>query len=184
MGLTGFDLGLAVSATQLENRAVWQKAAAGAGIPSTLPVPMLRVHKGLPYDVDIGVSLAAAPSTNITMLGGELRWAVLPGSAVLPAVALRLSATTLSGVDQLGLNTFGFDVSVSKGFAMLTPYAGVGAVNVKSKPDASTGKASESFNENKVFAGVNVNLGVTNLAFEADRTGKATSYGVKLGFRF
>jgi hypothetical protein len=29
-----------------------------------------------------------------------------------------------------------------------------------------------------------MNFGVTNLAFEGDRTGEATSYGAKLGFRF
>jgi len=184
MGLTGFDLGLAVTATKLENRAVWQKAAAGASIPSTLPVPMLRAHKGLPFDIDVGVSLAAVPSTNIRMFGGELRWAVLSGSAVLPAVALRLSATSLSGVSQLGFSTTGFDVSISKGFALLTPYAGIGKVNVKSRPDALSGKTDESFSQDKLFAGLNVNLGLTNLAFEIDRTGKATSYGAKLGFRF
>jgi len=32
--------------------------------------------------------------------------------------------------------------------------------------------------------GINMNFGLTNLAFEGDRTGKASSYGAKLGFRF
>jgi len=35
-----------------------------------------------------------------------------------------------------------------------------------------------------VYAGLNVNLGLINLAVEADRTGDATSYGLKGGVRF
>src|SRR5467141_4619232 len=53
LGLTGFDVGVAVTATSIKNSAVLQKA--GAGDHSTLPVPSLRVHKGLPLGVDVGV---------------------------------------------------------------------------------------------------------------------------------
>jgi hypothetical protein len=102
----------------------------------------------------------------------------------LPAVALRASVSKLSGVDQLGLRTTGLDVSVSKGFALLTPYAGVGTVRVKSDPAAGTGLTAESASLTKVFAGLNLNFGLTNLALETDKTGDATSYGVKFGFRF
>ena len=38
--------------------------------------------------------------------------------------------------------------------------------------------------EGKVFAGLNINFALVNIAFEVDRTGEATSGGVKLGFRF
>lgn len=184
MGLTGFDIGLAVTGTKLQNRAAFQKAAAGANVPATLPVPTLRVHKGLPFDIDLGVSYAAVPSSNVRVIGGELRWAVLAGNVALPAVALRASVSKLSGVDQLGLRTTGLDVSISKGFALLTPYAGVGTVRVKSDPAAGPGLTAESASLTKLFAGLNLNLGLTNLAFETDKTGDATSYGVKFGFRF
>ena len=184
LGLTGFDLGIAVTGTKLQNHAAFEKAAGGASVPGTLPVPTLRVHKGLPLNLDIGVSYAAVPSSNVRVVGGELRWAVLAGSTLTPAVALRASVSSLSGVDQLKLRTTGFDVSVSKGFAMLTPYAGIGTVRVKSEASAAANKAIESFSETKVFAGLNLNFGLTNLAFEGDRTGAATSYGMKFGFRF
>ena len=184
MGITGFDIGLAVTGTRLQNRAAFEKATAGASVPATLPVPTLRVHKGLPFDIDVGVSYAAVPSSNVRVIGGELRWAVLAGSTVTPAVALRASVASLSGVDQLKLRTTGLDVSVSKGFALLTPYAGIGTVRVKSETDASGAKSPVSFSLTKVFAGLNVNFGLTNLAFEGDKTGDATSYGVKFGLRF
>jgi hypothetical protein len=44
--------------------------------------------------------------------------------------------------------------------------------------------SKESLSLNKVFVGVNLNFGLVNLAFEGDRTGEASSYGAKLGFRF
>ncbi len=184
MGVTGFDVGIAVNATRLEHRDVWRRAAGGADVSGTLAVPTLRVHKGLPFDIDVGATYAWVPSSNIRMTGGEVRWAVLPGSTVMPAVAIRGSLSVLSGVDQLKLRTAGLDVSVSKGFTLFTPYAGVGLVRVTSTPEDASGKSKETFTDPKLFAGLNVNLGLTNLAFEADRTGDATSYGVKLGFRF
>lgn len=184
LGLTGFDIGLAVSGTRLQNRAAFQKAAGGSSVPATLPVPTLRLHKGLPLNIDIGATYSTVPSSNVSVLGGELRWAVLPGSALVPAVALRASVTKLSGVDQLKFGTTAFDVSISKGFAMLTPYAGVGTVRVRSDAQGSATQATESFSQGKVFAGLNVSFGLVNLAFEGDKTGDATSYGMKFGLRF
>lgn len=183
MGVTGFDVGVAVTGTRLEHPGVWAKASNGSAPETLLPTAQVRVHKGLPFDIDIGASLAST-STNARAVGGELRWAVLPGSTLLPAVALRASATSLTNVSQISLQTYGLDVSISKGFAMLTPYAGVGTVLVRSRADTGTGLEREAFNQAKVFAGLNVNLGLANLAFEADRTGDASSYGVKAGFRF
>ncbi len=184
LGITGFDVGFAVTGTKLQNRATFQTAASGTSVPATLPVPTLRLHKGLPLNIDLGVSYAAVPSSNIRLIGGELRWAVLAGGVATPAVALRASMTSLSGVDQLKLNTTGLDVSISKGFAMLTPYAGIGTVRVKSDPKGTGGLVTESFSQGKVFGGLNLSLGLLNLAFEGDKTGDATSYGMKFGLRF
>jgi len=67
---------------------------------------------------------------------------------------------------------------------MFTPYAGIGKVWVRSTPDPSTLKTEEDFDVGKVFVGVNMNLAVVNIAVEGDKTGDATSYGVKFGWRF
>ena len=184
LGITGFDLGLAVTATKIENGALLQKA--GAGDHSTLPLPSLRLNKGLPLDIDVGLMVGAVPGTNIRLYGGELRYAIVSGGAALPAIGIRGSYTKLTGVDQLDFNTKGLDLSISKGFLMFTPYAGVGKVWAASTPKdiPPPGLSKESFSLNKVFVGFNLNFGLTNLAFEGDRTGKATSYGAKLGFRF
>lgn len=184
LGITGFDAGVALTATSFKNVELLERAASGSDIPKTVPVPSLRIYKGLPLNIDVGLSYAAIPGTNVKMVGGELRWAVLPGSTTLPAVAIRASMTRLQGVDQLKLDTQGLDVSVSKGFAMATPYIGVGVNRVKSSPQGVPSLVEESFNQNKIFGGVNLNFGLANLALEADVTDSRTSYGLKFGFRF
>lgn len=183
MGITGFDLGLEVTQTDLAKSAALWTTLTGDDI-STLYVPKLHATKGLPLDIDIGAFYSAVPTTDIKFYGGELRWAFMPGSTTMPAIAVRGSMTKLTGVSQLALDTKGLDVSISKGFAMFTPYAGVGQVWTTSTPDAATGLTEESFSQGKVFVGANLNFGLTNLAAEYDKTGEAQSVSLKLGFRF
>lgn len=184
MGITGFDIGVAVTGTKIKNRNVFDRATSGGDTPSWLPVPTIRVHKGLPFNIDVGLLYSQVPGTNLKYTGGELRWAILPGSTAVPAVALRGTLTKVSGVDQLDFDTRSVDISVSKGFVNLTPYGGVGTVWVKSTPRGVPSLRGEDFNLTKVFAGLNVNFGVGNLAFEADNTGGTTSVGAKFGWRF
>ena len=172
-----------MTGTKLQNVAILEKASGGSDIPSTLLVPSLRFVKGLPFNIDLGLSYSRVPSAEIDLWGGELRWAILEGSAATPAVAVRGTYTKLSGVDQLKMHTYSADVSISKGFVGITPYAGVGNVWVKSTPQGVPTLAGEDFTQTKLFAGVQFNW-LANLAFEVDKTGDDTSIGVKLGFRF
>lgn len=184
LGITGFDLGLEVTSTEMKSSALWSKATGGGSAPSSLIVPKLHVHKGLPLNIDVGAFYSAVPTTNIKLYGGELRYAILEGGVAMPAVAIRGSVSKLTGVDQLSFGTKGLDISISKGFAMFTPYAGVGRVWVDSTPLATTGLTKETFQLGKVFVGGNLNFGLINLALEYDKTGSAQSYSAKLGFRF
>jgi hypothetical protein len=147
-------------------------------------VPSLRLNKGLPFGIDLGVMYSSVPSTNIKLYGGELRYAIVSGGVAMPAIGIRGSYTKLTGVDQVDFDTKGLDLSISKGFLMFTPYAGIGKVRVASTPNGIPALSKESLSLNKVFVGANLNFGLMNLAFEGDRTGEATSYGAKLGFRF
>jgi hypothetical protein len=184
LGTTGFDLGVEVTAVSLENTVVFALASSGDSI-NTLYIPKLHLHKGLPFNFDIGAFFSAVPDSNINLWGAELRYAVLAGSATMPAIAVRASYSQLNGVNQLEFSTIGVDVSISKGFAFLTPYIGVGEVWVTSDPDDSfPWLQKESFSAHKIFAGLNMNFTILNIAFEADRTGDTNSYGLKLGWRF
>lgn len=183
LGLTGFDIGLEATATKLEHAAIFERASSGDA-PSTLIIPKLHIHKGLPLGIDIGAFYSAVPNSNIELWGAELRYALLKGGTVTPAVAVRGSYTTLQGVDRLDLDTKALDISISKGFTLLTPYVGVGKVWVDSTPDTSTGLRPEDFSYSKYFVGLNLNFGLINIALETDKTGDATSYSAKFGWRF
>jgi len=183
LGLIGFDVGVSLGATDVSNREVLRKAAGGGSIPRALPVAALRVHKGLPFDIDIGAALMQLPGTNVRAAGGELRWAFVSGSTVMPALALRISGSRLSGVDGLEMDTLGADLSISKGFLFITPYAGIGTVKVKSSAPGS-GLRDERIDMTRRFVGVNLALVPLALVLETERTGKAQSYSIKAAIRF
>jgi hypothetical protein len=183
-GVTGFDIGIEATVTRLQNTNAFSTATSGSSL-EVLPLVKVHVHKGLPLDFDIGAYYSTVPDSNIAAWGGELRYAVIKGGTATPAVAVRASYSALTGVNQMSLNTTGIDLSISKGFAFLTPYAGIGNVWVSSTPDNSIiTLQKENFTLFKYFVGLNMNFAVLNIAIEADKTGDAASYGLKLGWRF
>jgi hypothetical protein len=189
LGITGFDLGVSATGTSVAHRDLLRKAAGGGSIPSTVPTAALRAVKGLPFDIDIGVAAETVPGTNLRAFGGELRWAFIGGSTLIPAVALRVATMNLAGVDQLSLHANSIDLSISKGFTLFTPYAGVGYVDTRSSTSAvnvASGipLAKEKFGQNKVFAGVNIAYVPFALVLEADKTGDASSFGAKIAVRW
>ena len=179
LGVTGFDVGVAATSTQLQNSALLQKA--GGPNTGSLVIPKLQIEKGLPFNIDVGAFYSAIPTTNISLYGGELRYAILEGGVTQPAVSVRGALSKLSGVTGWSLDTKSLDVSVSKGFAFLTPYAGAGSVWTNS---TATGFSDASFRQNKVFLGANANFGLANFALEYDKTGTIPSYTAKFGFRW
>jgi hypothetical protein len=183
LGITGFDIGLAATGTALEHVSAFEDASSSGDFPSTTAIPSVRLNKGLPLNIDVGLMYATSPDTNLSAWGGELRYAFVGGNVAMPAIGIRAAYTKLEGVDELDFDTRSVDVSISKGFAFFTPYAGFGRVWSTATPGATTGLNEESPELDKVFIGANLSLGLFNIALEADRTGDADSYGVKLGFR-
>lgn len=182
-GLTGFDLGFSLTQARLQHT---DRYAVGTqGLRSTMRWASLHAHKGLPLGWDLGAFISQgmdeqAEPNGIDQRGVELRYALLEGSTVSPALALRASATELSGIQGYQLKTQGMDLSVSKGFAMFTPYAGFGVVRAKGQ----AGPLNESVTLNKTFMGIGTNLLLINLNLEYDKTGDVPSYSLKAGWRF
>ncbi len=182
LGILGFDVGLSLSSTEL-NKDVFEAASSGTFDLNSILLPRLSVHKGLPLGFDVGAFVSAAPGTDIKLIGAELRYAFQKGSIALPAIGIRASYSVLQGVSELKVDSAGVDLSLSKGFAIFTPYAGVGMVHSNTRAVGSTTLSKETYSQLKAFAGVNINLGF-NLTIEADRTGAYASYSAKAGFRF
>jgi len=183
LGVTGFDVGVEATVTNLANTALYGKVTGNSSI-STLVVPKVHIDKGLPFGIDVGAFISQVPNSNIKLTGAEVRYAFIEGGVAMPAVAVRATYTKLTGVKQLDFNTTGIELTASKGILMFTPYAGIGEVWVDSTPNNVGTLKAEKFTEAKYYVGTNINLGLMNFDLEADKTGKDTSYGLKVGFRF
>lgn len=182
LGITGFDIGVEVTALDIkENEDYWDKMG---DFPGMLPVPKLHVQKGLPFGIDVGAIYSKVPDTNIQLIGGEVKWAVLQGTVATPAVAIRGSYTKLLGVDNLDLETVGYDASISKGVAIFTPYAGVGQVLINSEPKNVGGLLKdEEITETKYFVGVKTKLLLLTVTAEADFA-EVPAYSLRVGMGF
>jgi len=181
LGLTGFDIGLAVTAVDLDKE-VFETASGGGWDYSYLPAPRLYAQKGLPFGFDVGASYTNVPGV-FTLFGAELKKAIYSGGVATPAVAVRISYSKLSGIDELDVENKGIDLSISKGFAVLTPYAGIGRTFSTVTPVDVPALQEEDIDDSVVYAGVNINLGL-NFGLEVNKTAGVTSYTGKLGIRF
>lgn len=179
------DIGVEATLINIDRgEAYWSKAA--SDIPSAFMYPKLHVQLGLPVvPIDFGFVYSSVPDSDIKLTGGEIKWAVLKGSTISPAIAIRGAYTKLDGVDVLDLSTMSLDLSISKGFLMLTPYAGIGQVWIKSEekdPDLTLNK--EDISETKGYVGLKLSLlPVLNVVAEADFA-KVNMYTLRLNLHF
>jgi len=188
--LPHIDLGVEATSTSIDNNAsYWTKISnvpGNSSIPSSLVMPKIHLQVGLPIiPIDLGIVYAEVPSTDIKYTGYEVKWSILQGSTVSPAIALRGAYTTLSGVTDLDISTKSADLSISKGFAMFTPYAGYGMVWIESKEKSSVVTLTdESLTENKWFVGCKITFfPLMNMVAEADFA-KVNSYSLRLNIHF
>ncbi|HUS23661.1 MAG TPA: hypothetical protein VM369_01830 [Candidatus Binatia bacterium] len=180
-GLAGFGIGIVGSYLPVES-SDWS-IAAGEDVDG-LAFVGLQVTKGLPLDLDVGAFYSYVPGTNIKAYGGELRYAILPGSTVSPALALRGSYSTVTGVENLDLSSTAVDLSLSKGFTFVTPYVGVGYLWGKAEPGPGTTLAEHDSNQTKAFVGLRLTLALLGITPEVERIGNRTLYNLRVGFSF
>ena len=188
--LPHIDLGVEATSTSIDNNATyWNKisnAPGNSSIPSSLVMPKVHLQVGLPIiPFDLGIVYGEVPSTNIKYTGYEVKWAILQGSVATPALALRGAYTVLSGVSDVDISTKSADLSISKGFAMFTPYAGYGMVWIDSKEKSSAVTLQdESLTENKWFVGCKITFfPLMNMVAEADFA-QVNSYSFRLNIHF
>ncbi len=187
LGLLGFDIGVEATATKIDNGAdFWKKAVKNQDPPSYIVAPKVHLQKGLPLGFDVGLVYSKVPDTNIQYAGGEVKYAILKGGAVWPALAVRGSYSQLFGVDQLDFKSYGLEFTVSKGFGVgvkIIPYVGVGQYWFESKPkNLSSGISlnDESFSLTRGVIGGKLQLGFFAVTAEADYV-RVPSYTLRVG---
>ena len=186
LGVLGFDIGLEATAVNISDKSgYWQKAVRSGDPPSWLVVPKLHAQVGLPLNFDVGAVYSKIPDSNLSLVGGELKWAVFEGGVLMPAIAIRGSGTKVLGSSEVSLETYGVDVSISKRVLLVTPYAGVGQVWVHSSTDSRSLATQYSATQNmsKAFVGLKLHLTFASIVAEADFSHIA-AYSLRANFSF
>jgi hypothetical protein len=190
LGITGFNLGVEIMASDIsENKDFWKKAVSDQTPPSYLVNSRISFIKGLPLDFDVGVVLGKILDPDVPYFGAEVRYAIVKDRALIPGVAIRGSYSQTFHVDQLDLRTYGLDLSVSKGFGVgikIIPYGGLGVSWVSSKASHLTSGLSldkEEFSKTHGFLGARLEVGLVAITAEMDY-GIIPSYNLQVGIAF
>ncbi|MES2684901.1 MAG: hypothetical protein V4650_15380 [Pseudomonadota bacterium] len=182
-GVTGFSVGAYGAYSPTQDKNAWERLVGeevdGVGMVG------LSARKGLPFGIDVGAMYSQIPGTDAKLYGGEVRWAVLPGGVATPALAVRGTYVKLTGEDDLKANSSTLDVSVSKGFLFLTPYAGVGYVWGSVNPsDNFPSLSTVDVEKARLFAGARVSLGFLEFTPEYEKIGKSDIFNLRLSLGF
>jgi len=190
LGITGFNLGVELMASDInENKDYWKKSVSDGNPPSYLFNSRISFIKGLPLDFDVGVVLGKILDPEIPYFGAEARYAIVKDRALVPGITIRGSYSQTFNVDQLDLRTYGLDLSVSKGFGVgikIIPYGGLGVSWVSSKASHLTsglGLDQEEFSKAHGFLGARLEVGFLAVTAEVDY-GVIPSYNLQLGLAF
>lgn len=110
---------------------------------NTIPFPFLHASVGLPGNLELmgkffTVSIADKPNSNVTLIGGAVKYGLLRGTMATPAVTLLGGYQTLLVPDEYAfgnVSTFSLKGYISKGFVIATVYAGGGIERTSLKLD-------------------------------------------------
>ncbi len=186
LGLTGFEVFAEASYDDtFDEQPFFAGAVDGDLDAGILSVARVGIRKGLPGNVDLGLSLAQAVGTDLRLATAEVQWAFVDGGAVSPAVALRVTATRSQGSDAFTLDQGGVEVLASKTFPLLTPYIGGGLALSRARLDRSgtLSDLSETHTQPIAYAGLRFSLLIPKITAEVQR-GETTQYAVRVALGF
>lgn len=193
--IIGFNLGVAATAVQLpdENNYMDQAFGNSTDAPGTLLLPKIQLEKGLPF-VEVGGFVSGDPDGNARLYGAHVKYPILEGSVITPAVSVRGHGTQLTGVDDLDLMTYGGDVSISKGFDIplflgVTPFAGYSMFKIEgdyagNDPTLQAALDKHTTTESRIFAGTRIALPMFNIVGEVDIADEIEMYTLRANFGF
>lgn len=161
--------------------------------PSMVFIPRLAVRKGLPFKIDIGAiySPMEIEDESFNLTGFEIKYSIIEGSAVLPAVSVRGNYLALNGIDDFDVSSFGADVLISKGLGVdilfkLVPYGGLSYNNITITPNNIFDLDEVKSNALSLFLGLRLSLSMTkwNIKLDYDQKTNNMNYGLSVGIGF
>jgi len=109
---------------------------------NAVPIPFLHASLGLPANFEIMAKFFTTsfdqPDESVTLLGGAVKYGLLRGNAVTPAITLLAGYQTLLVPDQYAfgnVSTISLKGYISKGFGIATLYGGGGIDHTNLKLD-------------------------------------------------
>jgi len=186
LGVLGFDISLETVVTDIsDEQEFWINLVSDNDPYAYLPIPRLHVQKGLPFNIDVGAMYVSVPSTNITLWGLEAKYAILEGTTLTPSLSVRASYTSLSGVDDVSVDTQALDVLVSKGFLMFTPYAGASIFRINSSEHTDIVELDDvNVTGYRALVGMQFSPFPLMIVNAEISLGEVPQYGLKVGIRF
>jgi hypothetical protein len=181
----GFDIAVEAVAVDIKNEQdYWINAWDDADPDSVLMATRVHVQKGFPMGLDLGASVTKGTNIQFTAVTGEVKYAILEGTTVTPALSVKASVTRVFGLEDINMTTMAAGAYISKGILFLTPYAGVESVLTMASDDSDNDLDSENTNTVRALAGLQISpLPLISLNIEA-ATGSVTQIGLKAGIRF
>jgi hypothetical protein len=154
-------------------------------LADSLAFPRLSLRVGVSRRVDVGVWGTADVQANYGFIGLESKVTVLEQNDASPvSVAVRPTAASLFGPEEVTVADLGLDVSVSHRWKGLSPYLGFTghtaiALERSDDVDLENGTAAQL----AAFAGVGYRWKSLRVAAEAE-TGALTTYALRVGGSF
>lgn len=181
-GLTGISVAVFASYVPVENEQAWRNIT-GEDVDA-VGMAGVRVTKGLPFGIDLGAFYSTVPGADVDVFGAEVRYAILEGGVASPALAVRANYVATSGLDDFDYNSWGADVSISKGFALLTPYLGAGWQQYSADPNGSLGLTEAEEGNERIFVGMRIGIALLDITPEYERIGDNNAYNLLFGLSF
>jgi hypothetical protein len=182
LGLLGFEA--YVDATydkSFDDQAFNDTAIHGDYTGGFLSIARAGVRKGLPGGVDLGVSYGRALGGDVKLISAEIQYAIAHGGLLAPALSVRVTGTRTIDRQAYGLDQYGAELLLSKGFPVVTPYVGVGLVHSRGTLDSPLGFSRKENDTRPVaFAGVTLSLLVPKIHIEVEK-GEALQAAVRIG---
>jgi hypothetical protein len=186
LGLAGFEIYADAALDRDFDEESFYPLVVDGDLPGgTMAVSRVGVRKGLPFNLDLGVSYGWALDGDVELISADVLWAFVDGGLVSPALALRVTGTRTTGSGRYDLEQYGAELMISKSFPVLTLYGGAGVYDSDGTLQRTGGGEWSSNDSGTVYyAGAVINLVILpKLTVEAEQ-GDHFQAAVKLGIGF
>jgi hypothetical protein len=183
LGLIGFDIYAEASLDRGFADSAAGDLVNGNLTSGAMSIGRVGVRKGLPGGVDIGVAYGVPlGGSGLKLVSADVQWAMIHGGVLSPAVSLRVTGTGTAGsAGTYDFRQYGAEILVSKGFTVLTPYAGVGVVRSRGTLNAIHGPTlQETDNQGIVYAGLTLSLLIPKITVEVEKA-QTVQASVRIG---